>query len=1398
MGSTEAESVPEPSEITMFQCCWCKEYDNENNLHAAGQKWAKKKPDPVHIQNITHKWKLMAVALCHEHVLQLLSMGDVSSNELFYHAACLNSYTKKYNNIKNIDNNDDNNAAWIKELVLNKIILHINDLEVYSPGNLFIVGELESMYIEMLDGHDIVCTSHVSRFAEHLLERVPGLHKGISGNKLSLFFDSAVQNIQQNHEDFFDALRNVIGPVRQAMLEKCKASDKTLKFDKASQINSVPIELLTLVNFILEGVNLTDKGFSKESLAISQIMQFNFRSNRDEKKLNTKKRHDQSKETPFPLYAAVKMYTHSRSKTMINWLYYSGGISISYDRLLSFTTDLANKMLCQYEAEGVFLPCNLRKNIFTIVAKDNIDVNARSTTASKHYHGTSFSIFQFPTKENPGDRITYPEAPPSAGKANTSKKLDRLPTSYTEVRKFLLPSTSLFFLAAPCPKLPDPESSVYKQGLKDEYEWLESAYDAEKSVWVPWAKHHSSKKRTNVRSLDISAIIPPIDEPVHTLDMQFHCMELIIKIINALNPGQIACDTADQPIFKLTKELQIKFPELFGPDKYFCIFGSLHIEKSILIILGKLIEKSGLDAIMLICGLSIVGADSLVTVNDIKRARYCLQVAACVIYLKLKDAYKDSGSDKCIFSWLDERCKSSEMCVYWKTILKLMIEILVLIRSIREGNYVLYVASLRKIISWYFSMDHFNYARWISVHLHDLYSLPENSPQLHKYFMDGYFTFQKTDHKFSLMGLDQIHEQNNAIMKGMGGVSSSLNKVDESSMARWGLCIHELASIVNDYEFEETDSSSDHESQCHHEDSAAFQKRFTADIKSLNVALVSNPFLLERLTVLNNHDKAKFNDRVIEDIRVLESNGEKQFHEFWTNRLQSANIPISETISLNSYNLPGNYNGKSEDEPVMSAVMMAKFIEAGKNRRHLIENVLNTEVFGICQSLAQDQYSLYHGTKSNVISCLVHTYEEVHVPSDAMSGCVIELSMLLRKNLPAWVHTFADYSKFLYDQIMDISSSFKRCDVVIDQYFDNSLKEGTRKGRGSDKGLVIKFDDMTHIPSNFLSKFLTNSINKTNLNEFLVKKFISHHHGKQQILCVTSGDEVISNSDVSTETDITRCSAEEADPRIIRHVINLGKKGYTNVHVKTIDSDVVMLCLTYVDHVIANGIEKFIVIYGPKKKKIDIIYHLVKFGSDICNGFSFFHAFTGCDTVSSFYRIGKAKFWDVWQSKVKAGSKDLTNIFKRLSNTPTDITLDDFNGLCQFVYEAYGLTKQTIFKSQRTNQLVTTPNINLRILVPSPSGILQQIKRACLQAGYVWKLSVMEVNLPDPIEWGWMLHEDGALVPRWQDEPATNNIKSVISTCSCVKGVCQNCSCKKSSMKCLIYCKCDKTKCKNI
>ena len=69
-------------------------------------------------------------------------------------------------------------------------------------------------------------------------------------------------------------------------------------------------------------------------------------------------------------------------------------------------------------------------------------------------------------------------------------------------------------------------------------------------------------------------------------------------------------------------------------------------------------------------------------------------------------------------------------------------------------DYPLHVTVLRRLMKWYFTLDHYNYARWLSVHLFDLVCLPYTCP-------DGFFTFQKTRSEFSNMALDQVHEQNN-------------------------------------------------------------------------------------------------------------------------------------------------------------------------------------------------------------------------------------------------------------------------------------------------------------------------------------------------------------------------------------------------------------------------------------------------------------------------------------------------------------------------------------------------------------------------------------------------------------------------------------------------------------
>ena len=67
-------------------------------------------------------------------------------------------------------------------------------------------------------------------------------------------------------------------------------------------------------------------------------------------------------------------------------------------------------------------------------------------------------------------------------------------------------------------------------------------------------------------------------------------------------------------------------------------------------------------------------------------------------------------------------------------------------------------------------MDHYHYARWLTVHVTDLNKLPNDSPHTHTEFVNGNFVTQKSSHKFSALAHDQIHEQQNAIMKGDGGI----------------------------------------------------------------------------------------------------------------------------------------------------------------------------------------------------------------------------------------------------------------------------------------------------------------------------------------------------------------------------------------------------------------------------------------------------------------------------------------------------------------------------------------------------------------------------------------------------------------------------------------------------
>ena len=69
-------------------------------------------------------------------------------------------------------------------------------------------------------------------------------------------------------------------------------------------------------------------------------------------------------------------------------------------------------------------------------------------------------------------------------------------------------------------------------------------------------------------------------------------------------------------------------------ESYSSLLGGLHIEQSILVIHGKLIDGSELREILNTNELSIIGTSVAVDVNDIKRVRYYLQVVVDVNDIK--------------------------------------------------------------------------------------------------------------------------------------------------------------------------------------------------------------------------------------------------------------------------------------------------------------------------------------------------------------------------------------------------------------------------------------------------------------------------------------------------------------------------------------------------------------------------------------------------------------------------------------------------------------------------------------------------------------------------------------------------------------------------------------------
>ena len=112
-------------------------------------------------------------------------------------------------------------------------------------------------------------------------------------------------------------------------------------------------------------------------------------------------------------------------------------------------------------------------------------------------------------------------------------------------------------------------------------------------------------------------------------------------------------------------------------------------------------------------------------------------------------------------------------------------------------------------------------------------------------------------------------------------------------------------------------------------------------------------------------------------------------------------------------------------------------------------------------------------------------------------------------------------------------------------------------------------------------------------------------------------DQVVCSSSGTITSALAPCSQEEADSRIFVHVKDMAQNRHAKVMICTVDTDVVVIAVA---KFLQIGLQE---LWVARCRCIAVHQIVSSIGAEKSQALVFFHAFTGCDTVSFFSNRGK-------------------------------------------------------------------------------------------------------------------------------------------------------------------------------
>ncbi|KAG1677170.1 hypothetical protein GQR58_013974 [Nymphon striatum] len=310
--------------------------------------------------------------------------------------------------------------------------------------------------------------------------------------------------------------------------------------------------------------------------------------------------------------------------------------------------------------------------------------------------------------------------------------------------------------------------------------------------------------------------------------------------------------------------------------------------------------------------------------------------------------------------------------------------------------------------------------------------------------------------------------------------------------------------------------------------------------------------------------------------------------------------------------------------------------------------------------------------------------------------------------------------------------------LIFDRYYYYSTNSVTRGSRATGVSRAHHLQVNSKLPAQKI--LLTSSKNKKQLMQLIVDDFVhdkkfhednTQHHklvvtGADPVpIEISEGGVVISRADLST-------SHEEADNVIIQQVLSCAaENAESKITVVADDTDVFVLLLHY-PHM--SNLKNVVLMESPIKGRAVLdIGKTVQKHCQIVEGILPAHTLSGCDTVASYFKIGKATVLKTLRSGHSLN----------LLGAPGHSMESVIQQATSFISACYGQTDCSTMPETRlkvwlsqTGKGSSTPK--LCTLPPTTEAFKENFKRAHYQA-LVWR-SLEAQNPPelDSTEYGWV------------------------------------------------------------